>query len=243
MKHVIFGTCFFLLTARVFSQTPILNAVKIEFEKTVYVHQQYKEFYADWYSGNRDLLPEIAISYFDFIGDTTKSLYKPGKQNIVNTRTIYQSVADKNVIFSDYTSNRKVSQKQVFEETFLIEDSLSNIKWKITADIREIAGFKCRKAVGILNDTIGVFAFYTEQILISGGPESVCGLPGMILGMGIPRLHITWFAKSIKADGLDLSVIKPPTQGTKVDTHTMLETVNRVLKSMGRLQLILNFVI
>jgi GLPGLI family protein len=52
-----------------------------------------------------------------------------------------------------------------------VEDSLLKIKWKITADTRNIAGFECRKAVGILFDTVAVFAFYTDELMISGGPE------------------------------------------------------------------------
>jgi len=82
---------------------------------------------------------------------------------------------------------------------------------------------ECRKAVGILFDTVTVFAFYTDEIVISGGPEGINGLPGMILGVGIPRLHTTWFATkvSILNDG-DIKSITPAVKGKKTTRNAMM---------------------
>jgi GLPGLI family protein len=123
------------------------------------------------------------------------------------------------------------SQKPIYEETYLIQDSLLKVKWKITADTRNIAGFECRKAVGILFDTVAVFAFYTDEIMVSGGPEGINGLPGMILGVGIPRLHTTWFATkvSILNDG-DLKSITPAVKGKKTTRSAMMGSLNKALK-------------
>jgi GLPGLI family protein len=140
---------------------------------------------------------------------------------------------DKNVIYTDYKTGRSISQKPVFEETFLVDDSLAKIKWKLTPDTRIIAGFECRKAVGILRDSIGVFAFYTDELLIPGGPESVQGLPGMILGMGIPQLHATWFATKVEVNGVNLNVATPATKGKKVNHKAMIESLNKVMKNWG----------
>ena len=119
------------------------------------------------------------------------------------------------------------------EETFLIEDSLANIEWKLTADTRVIAGFECKKAIGIIHDSIAVFAFYADELLIPGGPESIHGLPGMILGMGVPRLHTTWFATKVEVNGVNLNLAKPATKGKKVNYQLMIRSVNDVLKEWG----------
>ena len=92
----------------------------------------------------------------------------------------------------------RLSQKPVFEETFCWKTAPLLIKWKITNDLRTIAGYECRKAIGIINDSIAVFAFYSDELLINGGPEGVHGLPGMILGYGYSRLHATWFATKVE---------------------------------------------
>jgi GLPGLI family protein len=235
----------FFLQGMVHAQTQFFHTIKVEFEKTIYVRQMYKELEPEWYERIKDRLPQTAISYYDFIGDTTKSIYKPGREGIVDTRSFYQPIADKNIVFSDFRAGKLIAQKPVFEETFLVEDSLAKIKWKITSDTREIAGFECRKAIGILNDSIGVFAFYTDQLLISGGPESIHGLPGMILGMGIPRLHITWFATKVEVNGVNLNSVVPATKGKKVTSKTMIESLDKVMKRWGDYgrKLVLNFVI
>ncbi|MCU7551944.1 GLPGLI family protein [Chitinophagaceae bacterium LB-8] len=244
-RSIFFFIAIFLVHSLLQAQTLFYNTIKVEFEKTVYVQQMYKELEPEYYERIKANLPATALSYFDFVGDTTKSIFKPGREVPVSSRSWYSPIADKNVVYSDYKSDRVVAQKPVYEETFLVEDSLAKIKWKITTDIREIAGFECRKAVGILNDSIGVFAFYTDNILISGGPESIHGLPGMILGMGIPRLHTTWFATKVEVSGVNMSNVVPATKGKKVTYKTMMEAINKLANRWGDYgkKLMLNFAI
>lgn len=245
MKKILLVSVVCLAAFAASSQTQFLNAVKIEFEKTVYVKQLYKSIEPEWYDMIKDRLPETSITYFDFVGDTTKSIYKPGREVPFDPRSFFQGIADKNVVYNDYKAQKTITQKPVFEETFLVEDSLVKIKWKITADTRNIAGFECRKAIGIIDDTIAVFAFYTDEILINAGPESANGLPGMILGMGVPRIHTTWFATKVEINGVDLKKVIPATKGKKVDRKTMISSLDKVLKQWGDYgkNLIYNYVI
>jgi GLPGLI family protein len=157
----------------------------------------------------------------------------------------FQPFADNNTVYNDYAAGTTVSQKPVFEETFLVQDSLLRIKWKITADTRNIAGFECRKAIGILYDTVAIFAFYTDEITVSGGPEGINGLPGMILGIGIPRLHTTWFATKVQSADVNVKSITPATKGKKVNLQAMLVALDKALKdweAWGK-KLVLAFVI
>ena len=225
------------------AQTIFHPQIKIEFEKTIYVRQLYRELVPEWYDRIKDQLPESSLAYFDFIGDTAKSIFKPGRELPFDPRA-WRPMANQNVVYTDYRTNKSITQKPVFEETFLVDDSLAKIDWKITADTRIIAGFECRKAVGIIHDTIAVFAFYTDEILISGGPESINGLPGMILGLGVPRLHTTWFATKVEVNSVNMN-FSPATKGKKVNYKGMIESINNVLKNTnnyGR-NMLLNFMI
>lgn len=198
-----------------------------------------------WYEQNKDRYPVSVLSYYDFIGDTTKSIYKPGKDVPVDPRMWWRPVADKNVVYNDYKNSTTVSQKPVYEETFLMEDSLLKIKWKITSDLRNIAGYECHKAIGIINDSIAVFAFYTDELLISGGPEGIHGLPGMILGMGIPRLHATWFATKVEVFDVNMKPVTPPVKGKKVDRSNLMNKLDKLAEEWGNYgkKMIINFVI
>jgi GLPGLI family protein len=227
------------------TQETFHSAVKIEFEKVVYVRQQYKELSPEWYEMAKNQLPEQSVNYYQFIGDTEKSLFKETKEAPVNPRSWYQPVADKNVVYNDFKSGKTITQKPVFEETFLMEDSLLRIKWKLTADTRTIAGYDCRKALGFIDDTVAVFAFYTDELLVTGGPEGIHGLPGMILGVGVPRLHTTWFATKVEVNGVTTGHLIPATKGKKVDRKKMITALDDVLKNWGKYgrSMVLNFVI
>ena len=88
-----------------------------------------------------------------------------------------------------------------------------------------IAGFNCRKAVTKIFDSVYVFAFYTDEIIISGGPCSINGLPGMILGVTIPRLYTSWIATKVMLNGVDENTIKPVTVRRIIDLKTLETTL------------------
>jgi GLPGLI family protein len=125
------------------------------------------------------------------------------------------------------------SQKTVFDGTYLIQDSLRNLNWKVTNDTRTIAGLECRKATAIMMDSVFVVAFFTEQILCTSGPEGFNGLPGMILGIAIPRLHTTWYATKLELIEVKDTDIAAPKKG-KVSTNSQLQLqLKNVMKDAG----------
>lgn len=226
------------------AQQIFLDKVSIDYAKTVAVWPLMKEIEPEWFERGKSRMPKETISYFNFSSHGNKSVYKRTKEAEIPRNMWFQPFADDNTVYNDYTTGKTITKKPIYEETYLVQDSLLKIKWKITADTRNIAGFECRKAIGILFDTVAVFAFYTDEIMISGGPEGIHGLPGMILGMGIPRLHTTWFATKVKLD-VDIKSIVPATKGKNQTRTSMISTLNTALKrweSYGQ-KLILAFVI
>lgn len=247
IKRLLITSFLALAINAVMAQARFFSTIKVEFEKTTSVRQLMKELQEgnSWYEQNKDRYPVSMVNYYEFTGDTSKSIYKPGKEVPVDSRSWYRPVGDKNVVYTDYQQGTTIAQKPVFEETFLMEDSLLKIKWKITGDIRTIAGYDCRKAIGLLNDSITIFAFYTDELMVNGGPEGIHGLPGMILGMGIPRLHATWFATKVEVFDINMSKVQPATKGKKVSRSSMTGSLDKVLKEWGTYgsKLIINFLI
>ncbi len=145
-----------------------------------------------------------------------------------------QSPASENIIFTNLTNGNHVAQKNIYGTNFLIQDSARKVEWRITAETRDIAGFTCRKAVGKMLDSIYVVAFYTDQILPSGGPESFQGLPGMILGIAIPRLNTTWFATKLELVPATDAGLKAPTKGKKQTESEFINTLQTLSKDWGK---------
>jgi len=109
---------------------------------------------------------------------------------------------------SGYQNLKSKAFNSVFElggERVVVTDSTLKIKWKITNEYREIAGYPCRRANGLVLDSIYAVAFYTDQIPVSGGPSAFNGLPGMILGLAVPELHYNMFATKVELGAVNPS--------------------------------------
>jgi GLPGLI family protein len=143
-----------------------------------------------------------------------------------------------NTVFTDLATQNFVDEKKVFEQTYLVEDSLRKIKWKITDETRDIAGYTCRRANGIYLDSIYVVAFYTTRIPVPGGPESFNGLPGMILGVALPHENITWFATKVNMNLDAQTALAPPKKGKvtrEKELYGMLEKASENWGPIGKI--------
>ena len=212
------------------SQTVFISKAKIEFERKVNVWASLSGDFADQLKKS---IPQYKSDYFNYEFEGKQSIYKPGRESDSKSG-FFGSPANDNVVFSDFISGKYIAQKSVFEKSYLIEDSLRKAVWKFTNDFREIAGFNCRRATTIIMDSIFVVAFYTEEIMIPGGPESFNGLPGMILGLVINRLHSTWYATKVEINDVNIKEIAPPARGTKITNKELNETLKSSFQNWGK---------
>ena len=222
------------------AQQIFIEKGKIEFERTTNLYKRLEDDMSEndhsFYDALKKNLPEFKSNYFNLYFDKDKTLYEPGRE-VELARKVpdwMTGPAEDNVVYSDLAAQSFSSQKTVFENVFNIQDSLRKAEWKITSDTRTIAGFQCRKATTLLMDSVFVFAFYTDQIITRGGPESFAGLPGMILGIAIPRMHTTWFATKLITSDPKISLIAPPKKGKKTNVIALKSTLNTSLKQWGK---------
>jgi GLPGLI family protein len=87
-----------------------------------------------------------------------------------------------------YYTKRDFAQNTLFDaltmqgKTYLVQDSLRCQDWKILNDLKEVAGHLCMNASW--EDSIKqqkIVVWFALDIPHSGGPERLCGLPGLIL--------------------------------------------------------------
>ena len=228
-KHIIL---FFSLLITVNAHTQaVIEAGKIEYERKTNLHKLNAD--NEWFARMKDQVAKFHISYFELTFNPEKSLFKPGKE-IENKVGWFAPPAIANVVYTDLKTGFVTSSKAIFEQNVLVKDTLRNVRWKITNEFRDIAGFECRKAVGKIYDSVVVVAFYCEQILPSVGPENFNGLPGAILGLAIPRMWTTWFATKVeKANFGEAQPMEAPTKGKETNPKKMTEEMRTSLKDWG----------
>ncbi len=162
-------------------------------------------------------------------------MYKPGKETENPMKMFGGAPAAENVVLTDFETNKVMAAKLVYEQKFMVDDSIRKIQWKITDEIRTIANYKCHKAVGKICDSVYVVAFYTEDIMVSGGPEMFGGLPGMILELAVPRLYTTWVATKVEIDTPPAAdFVLPAGKGKKVTQKEMYLALQSGLKDWGK---------
>jgi GLPGLI family protein len=214
----------------------------IEFEKSTNMYALMKKaadksqdnFMREAYDNYKKNNPQFKLLQSTLTFSSDKTLFVPIVPAESPRGFFNNPMSEQNsTIFTDLASGLFTAQKKVYEETFLLKDSIRKINWKLTSEMRTIAGFECRRANAIILDSIYVVAFYTDKIPVSGGPESFTGLPGMILGVALPHENITWFAKSVTDKSVPSMEKMAPTKGKPMDYKGLKTTINAALKDWG----------
>lgn len=201
------------------AQTVFIKSAKITFEKKINQKQQMAD--NSWLSDDaKDKMNKYRTSDWEYNFNDSSSIYKAKAKETVSENSFYFfSGENTNELFIDFGKAKRILRRSIGGDDFILKDTIPHLKWKIMHDVRKIAGYECRKAITVINDTVSVVAFYTDEILLKGGPEGFTGLPGMILGLAIPRYNTTWFATKIEAKNVPILTISAPTKGKKTDNE------------------------
>jgi GLPGLI family protein len=248
MKNKLFtATCLLLFSGNIlFAQnnTHFVTSGIIEYDKTINMFALISRELA--LSNGNDIFgpkafeaykknhPQIDIRKSTLVFGNNKTLFTPAPPVETPNNFFDMPMAQQNnTTYSDATTSTRISQKTVFEEKFLVKDSTSKIKWKITDETRDILGYTCRRANGLVLDSIYVVAFYTDQIATTGGPEAFTGLPGMILQVALPHENVSWLATKITDTSVPATTLVPPKKGKPVTGVEFKKTLKSAMKNWG----------
>lgn len=180
----------------------------VHYEKTIFIKNLVKRYAAyeedeskrSFYNRFIEQTPENQVYKKTLSFNTDEVLFEHVKEDYpeaVKQLSMMGIVESGINTYQNLKSNELRSSFELGGQDIYIQDSLVNTKWKITNEYRTIAGYNCRRANGIVMDSIYVVAFYTDEIPVSGGPSCFRGLPGMILGLAVPELHYNIFATKV----------------------------------------------
>ena len=171
---------------------------------------------------------QFLVQKSTLVFNDSKSLFKPAVSNrnvaleYFGRDPLFSQV---NVIEKNFDTQTSITQKDVLNDFMVIKEPIKKIDWKFTDEVRDILGYQTRRANAIVNDSIYVVAFYTDQITVSSGPENFGGLPGMILGLALPHENVSWFATKITTTPAPETKFQFSPKGKNISREELEKTV------------------
>lgn len=186
---------FFSAVTEIQAQVKIYSHGTIQYERKTNSYRLAEEIGMGKYFKDHKFSTDTFALEFDTLGSRYFCPnFKPEESNMSFSFGFTPDLST--VIYKNHLSDSSIAFRQIQEERIALVDSFRNIQWTVTEEFREIAGFQCQKFVGVLFDSVYIVAFVTNQISVNDGPETFAGLPGMIMGLAVPRLFTTWMAIS-----------------------------------------------
>jgi len=212
--------------------------------------------------GMEHQMPKTRTDKFELTFGNNQSLWKTAEQDRGDEGSsfggdgmhVQMIVAGSNdVLFSNFETGKKTEKRELFDKTFIIDDSLSKLKWKMTGETKTILGLPCMKATTTtirtrttmnmdngkmerkeIQDTSNIVAWFTSSIPVSAGPAEYQGqLPGLILEMDIKNGTQTFVATGI-SEKADLAVIKEPTGKKRYTPEEFRKEREKMMEEMNR---------
>lgn len=162
-----------------------VSEMKLDYEATMKtIPQQYRSQVAEV------LKAEIAAGIFmdyQLKSNGKMSSFKL-EEKIANSQSqggmIAQQMAamDSKPYYKDFSTTPITYFKEVDAgaKQYLIKEA-PNFNWKLTREKAEVSGYKVNKAEGVMMDSIKVTAWYAPEITVKDGPQTLSGLPGLII--------------------------------------------------------------
>jgi GLPGLI family protein len=211
--------------------------------------------------GMEQQMPKTRTDKFELTFGNNQSLWKQAEQGNDDEPSfggegmqIRMVVAGSNdVLYTNFETGKRVEKREMFDKSFVIDDSIAKLKWKMTGETKTILGLPCMKATTTnirkrtmmnmdngkmerkeIEDTSNIVAWFTTSIPISAGPAEYQGqLPGLILEMDIKDGTQTFKATGI-VEKADLAVIKEPAGKKHYTPEEFRKERDKMLEEMNR---------
>ncbi len=224
-----------------YAQQVFIDKASITFEVTSNNHKSIDswndgEEESTWQENYKSNIAKFTKSYYDYTFANNKSIFTFNKFDEKSKgQWDNDAMMEGNTWYHDFNTGTCAFKRYFWRDEYKFTDSIKELKWKmIPNESRIIAGFNCRKAYTVLFDSVYIFAFYTDEITISGGPLGLHGLPGMILGVTAPRMFTSWMATKINVYNVDESLIVSPANKKSKTRSEILKKFNEKAEEEGK---------
>lgn len=243
---------------------------KIIFERKVNMHRMITD------PEMRRAIPEFRTEKFELIFNEQASMFKTipnedapdpfanagGGDGGGRRMTFASFRMPETNTYTDIAAQMQYEARSIFENDYLIIDSLKPNQWKLSEETKTIANYVCKKATTMMapqqfqirmggggggrggrGDSanqaqpkpkdVEVVVWYTESIPVSIGPDTFSGLPGAILEVDNENGGNVISALSYNAK-YAAKEIKQPTKGKKLNKVQFQAEIQNIMKDMQR---------
>lgn len=255
MKQIFLASSYFLLAISGSSQ---VKEGKIIFERVF----QFQVQLADNNPAMQNMIPRERKDRFELLFANNKSLWRPVEDESQGdemnfggedggARMIIRMPGSEDIMYHNLDETKRVEQRDLGGKTFIINDSIRRMNWKITGESKTILGYKCMKAITQrtqenfrmqmdngkatrerVMDTLNIIAWFTNEIFGSFGPENYQGqLPGTILEVDVNNGRTSLKALEVVTK-VDADAIKEPSKGKKLTPEEFAKEREKLFKEM-----------
>lgn len=200
-----------------------INAGKITYERKTNLYKKFPDPETRRWMGNE----KYRIDNFDLYFNDTMSFFTV-QEAPSQGRSDWATVKNTHVTF--LKSQQRHSILNIMGEDLIVIDSLKKRPFKRLGKKREIAGFSCQMVRFDQDDSTRLYAWYSDAILPSVGPETYLGLPGAILGLATEDGGVVYFATKVEALKPDFETLIPKYKEKQGMTEE--ETKNMLIEKM-----------
>lgn len=205
-------------------------------------------------------LPKAQKRQYELLFGNNQSLYQPlpdiqGEANQMQgpaggPQIRIMSFGGDAVTYHNFETGTRVSERELSAKTYLVEDNINKLNWKLTDESKTILNQRVVKATaeryssrmmmnmenGVMTrkevpDTARIVAWFAPNIPVSAGPDFQGQLPGLILEVDINngRTVITAIELSPK---VNVASIKAPSRGKKISQADYAKEQQKMLDQM-----------
>ncbi|MDB5252216.1 MAG: hypothetical protein JWP27_1385 [Flaviaesturariibacter sp.] len=186
-------------------------------------------------------IPASRTDQFELLFGADQSLWRSlpkaeGDNNTFSAPGVqFRMAGNDDVTYFNFATGKRLDKREMFDKSFLVEDSIARLGWKLTGEAKSILGHPAQKAIAMrygtrmnmtmengemkrmpVADTSTIVAWFTTDFPVKAGPQDMQGqLPGLILELDINNGRTVYKAVEISPK-VSLSSIKEPKGGKRL---------------------------
>jgi len=188
------------------------------------------EMFPSTHSLNKQLLFDQNVSVYSSAGDDSQDREISTDDGSIQISIVQSDSEEK--LYMDYKNKICLDQKGFMGKSFIVENEVDKIKWKITPEKVKYLDYECIKATALDGEGKEVVAWFAPAIPVQVGPHGFGQLPGAILMLSKGDKEL-----EIKATSIDLKAvdkIEKPDDGQKVSPAEFDKIVEEKQKEMEK---------